>query len=282
MALGDVRAHFDLDAYCQRIGYDGPRTPSLDTLRALHASHPAAIPFENLDPLLGQPVRLDLESLQEKLLRNGRGGYCFEHNLLFSAALQTLGFPVVGLAARVLWGAPAGIVRPRSHMLLIVEHAGTRYIVDVGFGGLTLTAPLRFEIDSEQSTPHEAFRIVRGGDHFVLEAGINGVWAPIYRFTEEIQLPVDYEVANWYTSTHPSSIFVTSLMAARAIPGARLTLSNSEFTIRRRDGSTERQRLPDGQAIESVLRLQFGISLPESPKLAATLDRLVATSNAFH
>ena len=95
----------DLDAYLARIGYDGLRTATLETLTALHALHPSAIPFENLDVLLGRPINLDLPALEAKLVHGGRGGYCFEHNTLMAAALQALGFKVTGLAARVQWAA---------------------------------------------------------------------------------------------------------------------------------------------------------------------------------
>src|SRR5262249_4533777 len=125
----------DLSPYFERIGYTGPHTPTLETLRALHLHHAQAIPFENISPLSGLPVPLDLPSLQRKLLHEGRGGYCFEHNLLLSHVLQTLGFDVTGLGARVLWNAPEGMVRPRSHMVLRVKVGGEFYIADVGFGG---------------------------------------------------------------------------------------------------------------------------------------------------
>src|SRR5689334_4410545 len=96
----------DLDAYFARIGYSGPQTATASTLHAIHALHPAAIPFENLDPVLGKPVRLDQDSLQRKLIWARRGGYCFEQNCLFKAVLEQLGFAVTGLAAREVWMAP--------------------------------------------------------------------------------------------------------------------------------------------------------------------------------
>ena len=117
-----VSSPFDLDAYLERIGYTGPRTATLDTLEALHALHPAAIPFENLNPLLGWPVALDVESLQAKLVAGGRGGWCYEHNTLFRHALEALGFSVTSLGARVLWNTPPGSpVGARHHMLLLVD-----------------------------------------------------------------------------------------------------------------------------------------------------------------
>ena len=114
----------DLDGYFQRIGHEGPRKPTLETLRALHVRHTEAIPFENLNPFLRRPVRLDPASLEQKLVRDGRGGYCFEQNLLFRDVLTALGYRVRGLAARVVWNAPEGAITARSHMLLLVEIDG--------------------------------------------------------------------------------------------------------------------------------------------------------------
>src|SRR5688572_5587915 len=167
-----VTSEVDVDAYCARIGYAGPRSVSLDTLAAMHLQHPQAIPFENLNPLLRWPVRLDAPSLQQKLVRDGRGGYCYEHNLLLSHVLRQLGFRLTWLAGRVLWNVPEGTVRPRSHMLLLIELDDLRYVADVGFGGGTLTAPLRLEVDIEQRTPHEPFRLIASGEGFVMQVGI--------------------------------------------------------------------------------------------------------------
>ena len=133
----------NLKAYFERIGFAGSIAPTLATLDLLHALHPATIPFENLSPLMGDPVALDQPSLERKLLSERRGGYCFEHNLLFKRMLQDLDFVVRPLLARVVWTNPDGANRPPSHLLLLVEVNGQNHIADVGFGGLTLTTPLR-------------------------------------------------------------------------------------------------------------------------------------------
>src|SRR5687768_932799 len=198
---------FNLDAYFERIGYDGPRSPDLGTLRAIARAHPLAIPFENLNPLLRRPVALDLVSLQQKLVGEGRGGYCFEHNLLLGTALTALGYDVAGLAARVMWNWPPGVVTPRGHMLLLVNVAGpptgsvdfalgAPHIVDAGFGGLTLTGPIRLEADVEQETPHEPSRLVRLEEGFVMQARVRGEWKPLYRFDLQRQALPDYEITN--------------------------------------------------------------------------------------
>src|SRR3981081_1598990 len=133
----------DLETYFRRIGYAGQRTATLDTLRAIQFRHCASIPYENLNPLLKWPVRLDLASLQEKLIHGGRGGYCFEQNLLFSQVLKTLGFSVSGLAARVLWDGPEDEIRARGHMVIRTEIEDHVYFVDAGFGGATPTGPVQ-------------------------------------------------------------------------------------------------------------------------------------------
>src|SRR3569623_164652 len=109
------------------------------------AFHPAAIPFENLDPLMRRPVKIDRASVDAKLVQGGRGGYCFEQNSLFRAALEAIGFQVTGLSARVQWNAPPERINPRTHMLLRLALPEGDHIADVGFGGLTLTTPLRLE-----------------------------------------------------------------------------------------------------------------------------------------
>ena len=265
---------FDLDAYLERIGYTGPRTATLETLEALHALHPAAIPFENLNPLLGWPVALDVESLQAKLVAGGRGGWCYEHNTLFRHALEALGFSVTSLGARVLWNTPPGSpVGARHHMLLLVDLRGTPYIADVGFGGNVLTAPLRLEPHILQPTPHELHRLSPLDDGFILEASLNGEWRPLYRFTLEAQFPADYEVSNWYLGQHPSSFFRQMLISARVTKEGRYALLNNALAIHRKNG-TEKRHLASAAVLRSCLEVDMGLQLPESPELAATLERV--------
>ncbi|MGH8259705.1 MAG: arylamine N-acetyltransferase family protein [Steroidobacteraceae bacterium] len=264
----------DLEAYLRRIGHSGSREPTLETLRTVHALHPQAIPFENLDPYLGRAVPLDLASLERKLVREGRGGWCFEHNLLFAAVLRSLGFRVTGLAARVVWNAPAGAVRPRGHMLLRIDMAGEPYVADVGFGGLTLTAPLRLVPGTEQPTPHEPFRLIEDAGMFVLQALVRGEWRALYRFDLQPQLPPDYEVASWYLSTHPASHFVQGLMVARVLPGRRLALANRRLSVHRLGGTTEHHDLASVTELRRTLEEQFGLRVPAGEAVDSRLERL--------
>jgi N-hydroxyarylamine O-acetyltransferase len=222
-------------------------------------------------------VLLDLPSLEWKLLRDRRGGYCFEQNLLFSHALKALGFHVTGLAARVLWDAPEAVLKARTHMLLRIELEGASYLADVGFGVLTPTAPLRLEPDSAQSTPHESFRLLRAAAGFVMQAQVNGLWKSLYVFDLQEQLQPDYEVVNWYLSNHPDSRFVNELMVARPAPGRRITLRNLELTVHYLDGNSEQRSIRSGAELRAILKSVFDLTLPETPELDATLARLAGS-----
>jgi N-hydroxyarylamine O-acetyltransferase len=268
-----MSAGFDLSAYFARIGYDGPRAPTLETLRAIQLLHPQAIAFENLNPLLGLPVRLDIESLQHKLIRSRRGGYCFEHNGVLLQVLRALGFRVAGLAARVVWNRPDDSIPPRSHMVLRVELEEGIYLADVGFG-LSPTAPLRLVPDIEQETPHESFRLLRSDGQFTLQCKLKGEWASFYMFDLQEQAPIDYQVANHYVSTWPSSHFVTSLIAARATPDRRYGLRNNRLSIHRLKGESEQRVLTSAAEMRMALGDLFGIAVPEPERFDATVARL--------
>ncbi len=266
----------DIDTYCERVGYRGPREPSLAVLRRLVLAHAMTIPFENLSVLLRQPVHLDRQSLYAKLVHGQRGGYCFEQNTLLLDVLRAFGFRAHGLAARVLWAHPPDQLGPRLHMLLQLELPEGPYIADVGFGGLTPTAPLRLVAAEEQSTPHETFRLVRDGDEFVLEARLGGQWSSLYRFSREGQLAVDYEVANWFTATHPHSLFVNHLMASRPAEGRRYGLFNNRFTARTVDGGSERRIVSSAAELRDVLWRHFGLTLPNPEDLSAAAAMIAA------
>jgi N-hydroxyarylamine O-acetyltransferase len=258
-ALPAVR--FDLDSYFERIGYDGPRVAKLDVLRALHRLHPLAIPFENLDALAGRGVSLRFEDIVAKLVLGRRGGYCFEHNTLFAQVLAALGFGVTPLAARVLYGRPPGAVTARTHMLQRVEVDGASWLADVGFGGTTLCAPLAFATPGPQPTPLEPARLAAEQDGtWTLAVREAGAWADVYRFESTPAAWVDYEVANWYTSTSPDSFFTGNLIVCRVLESGRATLFNDRYTERDADGvHTHTRVVASADALMHCLREDFGI-----------------------
>lgn len=270
----------DLDAYFRRIEYVGKREPTLDVLREIVLQHTQTIPFENFNPWLRWPVYLDRESLQHKLVQNGRGGYCYEQNGLFSHVAQALGFVVTNLAARVVWNRPADAPSPRSHMILCITIDDQPYLVDVGFGGMTPTGVLQLKTDVAQATPHEPFRLIRMGKDFLMQAEVRGEWLPLYRFDLQEQEPADYEVANWYVSNHPQSAFVTGLSMARPSPEGRYALRNTELTIHHRNGHTEKHTLTSVDALRATFEDVFRVTLPDAPAVDLALHQLVKQAGA--
>ncbi|HWU13859.1 MAG TPA: arylamine N-acetyltransferase [Caulobacter sp.] len=274
----------DLDAYFARIGYDGPREATLDVLRALHQKHPDAIPFENLDVLLGKPISLDPAQVDAKLIGAGRGDYCYEQNGLFKRVLTALGFEVTGLMARVLWMVPDHLPpRPRSHMVLAVRIPGddTTWLADVGFGGCVLTGPLALFSDAVQATPNGAFRILPidelGGERQV-QANLSGRWAATYQVALGAWADQDYEQANFYTYAHPSSHFTFSLTAGRTTPTARYALKNNRLTWRDAGGALVEQRDLSAEQLETTLREVLG--LPVQPAWRPLIEQIVGWGTA--
>lgn len=260
---------FDLNAYLTRLGYTGPREPTLAVLAELQHRHVCTIPFENLDVLLGRPIRLDLPSVQQKLVSDRRGGYCFEHNTLFQAALSALGFNVTPLVARVRWQVPADIETALTHMILLVAIDRQRHLVDTGFGFGSLTAPLDLDTDAPQPTSHEPHRLLRRDDVFIHQIQFGQEWADLYHFTLQPSRPIDYEVACWFTSTYPQSKFVQNLVAAITADGRRHTLLNREFTIRWTDGRVEKRSLATPDELLAVLSEYFSLSFPPGTRFPA-------------
>ena len=258
---------FGLGAYLGRVGYRGPLVPTLETLTALHEAHQAAIPFENLDILLGRSILLDLPALVAKLIEGGRGGYCFEHNTLFRAALEAAGFRVTSLAARVRLGAHPGEIRPRSHMLLLVELPQGPFVADVGFGGEGPVRPLPLVEGQETWSGCGGYRLRRENGAWVLAGNPDGRWADLYAFNLEPQHPVDFVVANWFTSTHPSSRFVQTLTAQRSWPDSRAVLRDRELLIRD-NAATRSETIRDPEHLLDVLAETFGLKFPRGTRFS--------------
>ena len=270
----------NVPGYLARIEYAGSTTPSLETLAALQRHHISAIPFETLAMILGEPVRLDLPSLQHKVLDEGRGGYCFELNLLFLNLLRALGFDAHGLTGRVVMNTPPGVVPARTHVLTLVAIDGTRYIADVGFGGMTPTAPLRLDTDAEQETLNEPYRLARSGETYTLAARVEDAWRTLYVFDLTQPADIDFEVGNWYVSTHPASPFRDRLLVARSEPGVRHTVRGGEYAIHRAGQASERNRIENPDAMAELLQSTFRIALPEHPRLRNALGKALLTSSA--
>ena len=266
---------FDLDGWLYRIGYAGPREPALSSLRGLVAAHSTAIPFEDIDPFLGRAPKLDVASLQTKMIAGGRGGYCFEQNTVLRAGLRGLGFQVTSLVARVVVGTTPDAFTPATHMVLRVDLPEGPFLADVGFGNQTPTAPLKLEPGLVQPTPHEAMRLTPAGEEFVLEAMLGGRWQHLYRFALRPAPDIDYEVGNWFCATVPDSLFTANLILARPDrDGMRHTMLNGRVTTRRVGEIVEQRVMEDEGSLAGALRETFQLNLSDE-EVRETWRRMV-------
>ncbi|SCL70212.1 arylamine N-acetyltransferase [Micromonospora citrea] len=275
----------ELHAYLRRIDVadllGACPEPTLGTLETVVAGHIRSIPFETLDPALGRPVAdLRTGALVEKLVHRHRGGYCYEQNGLLSGALLALGYDVAALTGRVVWKQPDDAPpTPRTHLALAVAvpTTGERYLVDVGFGAQTLSAPIRIDGEGPQPTRHEPYRLVAMPDGWRrLEAEIRGTWRPLYVLGPDAQARIDLEVGSWYVSTHPESAFVRGLSAGLVADDARWGLRGNLLRVHRRTGDSERVVLGSAAAVIEVLTGRFGIDVTGLGDVEARLTRLLS------
>ena len=251
----------DIAAYVARIGYRGPLTHSLETLVGLHRAQAFTIPFENLDVHLNRPIGLDAASLEQKLVRTRRGGYCYELNGLFRLVLQQLGFSVTCLVGRnLIAGHP---LRPRAHQVLQVDVAGQPWLADLGFGINGLIEPIPLLAGPEHQQFFDRYRLQAAPQHnFHLQLLMQGAWQSLYTFTLDEAQPSDYQMMNFFYSQSPDSPFRRQRISTLAAPEFRASLVDRELKIRRSDGSITVTALESAEVIEQVLATYFGIRLP--------------------
>ncbi|RPJ72113.1 MAG: arylamine N-acetyltransferase [Acidobacteria bacterium] len=253
----------NLDTYLARVGYEGEAFADLATLRSLHRAHVTTIPFENLDIQLGLPIDLALDALERKMVVGHRGGYCFEHNSLFLAALTEFGFRVISCEARVSDGAA---VTPRTHMLLVVSIEDRQWLCDVGFGGSTPLGPVPLD-GSTVEQGGTRYRVEARDGFEVLQADAGEGWTDQYVFEVSPREPIDFVVANWYTSTHPESRFVKTLTAQLRTTSGCKVLRNLQWTERSAEGRVSREIRRE--ELEGLLAVEFGLCFPPGTRFRA-------------
>ncbi len=263
----------ELESYFNRLKISTNHLEGIEcnfpTLQRLHFLHPQSIPFENLDSYCDQVPSLNPTDVFNKLVVNARGGYCFEHNQLFARVLKSLGFQVQGLRARVLWQQPEDCIPPKTHQALLVRSPRQNdefYLVDVGFGGLTMTAPILLNETNAQQTPNELLRISptvnsKDPNKFLLCARINQNWQPIYSFSLDASSTSDYVQANCYVATWPQSRFVNHIIVSRVMKKKRYALLDKKLKIYQ-DGMLEHTEIfANADALCQCLQDIFGIDL---------------------
>lgn len=249
----------DIDAYLERIRYQGAIELTGATLRNLHIAHTFAVPFENLDIHLNQRIALEPDALFDKIVRCQRGGYCHELNGLFALALKQIGFPVEYHMARVMYGAKS--LRPRTHQILLVMADEQPWIVDVGFGGHGLIAAFPFTVGAIDRQFSEQFRLITDELYgFVLQYQTQERWQNLYGFTLETYLPIDYVPANYLASTSPDSLFTQRKICTIPTPQGRIFLIDGKLKIIE-NGKTQEFEAKDNREYLALLRKYFGIKV---------------------
>jgi N-hydroxyarylamine O-acetyltransferase len=257
----------NLDAYCARIGYLGERTPTLATLRDILRGHATSIPFENLDVLLGRRISIEPSAVEQKLVHDRRGGYCFEQSTLMMHALRELGFDVSPLIGRIRWQVPPDVLTNLGHMRLRVDLGGVAYVADPGLGSLTLTAPLELAERGEQNTHLERRRLIPEGAFLREQVNFGESWSDVCIFSPDAASLPDFELGNWYYCTHPESLFVRNLVVARPAKDRRYSIFNREFAVRHADGSSVKEIIASPEQLRSLLHEHFGLDLDPGLKL---------------
>ena len=249
----------NVDAYLERIDYRGPRAPTADSLRRLHVAHLLTVPFENLSIHAGEAIVLDDESLFDKVVARGRGGFCYELNGLFAALLRNLGFRVEMLSAAVA-RREGGFGPEFDHMALLVT-LEERWLADVGFGD-SFVEPLLIDERTEQTQGTHAFRLEEeeGGRLVLLRRDAGGAWEPQYRFSLEPHTYEDYAEMCRFQQTSPESHFTRGRVCSRLTPEGRVTLSGSRL-ITTRGGERVERELADEAECDAALLEHFRISM---------------------
>jgi N-hydroxyarylamine O-acetyltransferase len=253
------------DAYLRRINWSGPVQVDAETLRRLHVAHLRAVPFENLSIHWQEPIVLTDDALFDKIVRRGRGGFCYELNGLFGALLRTLGFDVTMLSAGV--ATKEGAFGPDfDHMLLAVQ-LEERYLADVGFGDSFLE-PLRLDDCGDQIEGHRAYRIESDGERYVLtRRDGQSPWVPQYRFGLDAYDYGAYETMCRYHQTSPQSTFTRERICSLATPDGRVTVSGMKLVTTTGRNRHERV-IQTTTEQEDLLRQCFGISRKqEGPRM---------------
>jgi N-hydroxyarylamine O-acetyltransferase len=272
-----MSTELDLAAYLRRIGFSGPPAPTRECLERLIWLHASALPFENIEVLARRVPRLDLDGLQAKMVRQRRGGYCFEQNTLFRHVLAAIGFHVQAMEARIRSGVPADAVTARTHLATRVRLEGADHLVDVGCGILAPTAPLALARRDTQRAGSGEYRLVDVGGELLLQQREQAGWKDCYQLLPSVPHAIDCEMGNWFVATWPRSMLAANLLVGRAIDGGRLRLFNRRLSAFQPEHAAPVERdLHTRAEFADVLADGFGLDVASADldAVLAALERL--------
>ena len=218
-------------AYLDYIGLPESRQtqdePSLAFLTDLHTHTLSTVPYENLSFHYSEHHKnsLDPQEIFRKIVldRRGRGGYCMEISILYNHILRSLGFTVYTAGVKIRRredGRPSGTFVGWVHIVNIVTLPdGTKWMVDVAFGGDGATKPMPLvENEILRNLGTQEIRLVK--DHIPAQVdrrletrmwiyqyrnSSEQAWNSFYAFYEAEFTEADYKVMNWFTGHSPDS-----------------------------------------------------------------------------
>lgn len=255
--------HPDIDAYFARIKYTGTREPTVETLRQIQWHHLLAIPFETLDIHTLGAVDIDPGSIEKKIVKNGRGGFCYENNILLLHVLRELGYTVTPIISRTRWNRPADIASTATHLVLKVEIDGVLWLADGGFSSFGSPYPLKIDTNEEQETPLEPRRIIRQGDTYIHQLFVLGKWCDMYSFTLNESYPMDWEMGAYYVATHPACPAKLQIIVSMPTTSCRYLLVDNVFSTRYPDGRNETVTFWTEVEYKRILAEVFHLYLPD-------------------
>ncbi|HEY4323775.1 MAG TPA: arylamine N-acetyltransferase [Mucilaginibacter sp.] len=223
--------NFDLQSYLDRIHFIGAVDSSVECISKIMQCQLFSVPFENLDVQAGKPISLAGDDIVDKIIGCDRGGYCYEVNGLFALTLQKIGIPYIFIAARPLI---TPFENPRTHMAIIATIEKEEYLVDLGFGGDGIRAPVKLSQPGSMSKQgSETFSLIKTADNeYLLKSLNNNEWRYLYSFNLHPQKWIDFKPANYFNSTHADSFFVQNLLVVLQNPlGKKILFRNSLKSI---------------------------------------------------
>ena len=253
----------NLQKYAERIGLAADFKPDFATLAAIQNAHTCNIPFENLDVIRNLPIHIEPELLEEKLVNRRRGGYCFEQNGLLLEVLLEIGFMATPMEARVRIGNPRDFLPPRTHLFVMVELDNTKWIVDCGVGGMSLTSPIKFELDTIQDTLHEPRRVIFEDGEYFHQINLGEKWEDVYEFSGRPMPMIDRDVSNWWVSTNSRAKFKQNMFVALGRPnGERYGYLNGVFTHRKGAKILRETEVKSDDEVLELLAREFNLDFP--------------------
>lgn len=250
--------NFELPLYLNRIGFVAKAGADIATVTQMMRCQLFTVPFENLDVQAGKVVSLVPEDIVDKLVNRKRGGYCFEVNGLFAMALEALGIEYRFVAARPMLYQHR---RPKTHMAIVLNLKGEEWLCDLGFGSYGIRAPMQMKrLEVEVKQDFDTFMLSKtNGNEYLLKARVDGEWANQFAFDLSPQEWIDFEPANYFSSTHPDALFVKKLLVVlHNSNGRNILFGDTLKTVK--NGQSEK-RIIAREDRTSILSSVFGLEL---------------------